>query len=150
MAVQIESLTDHPEFVETIARWHLRWEWPLRACIELAEACARPGLLPSLYVARLGIEPVGEVTLIDHDMELHRDLTPWLSALFVQPEHRGQGIGAALVAHLESQARSAGIRRVYLYTSTAEGFYTRLGWTTFGRERYENEHVVLMSKLCAG
>ena len=86
------------------------------------------------------------MTVIDHDMDIHRDLTPWLSALFVQPEYRGRGIGTALVAHFESRVRAAGIRHAYLYTSAAEQFYARLGWTTFGRESYADEDVALMMK----
>ena len=56
--IKIESLADRPEFVSTVAGWHLRWAWSLHRCIKLARACAQPGLLPSLYVALLGSDPL--------------------------------------------------------------------------------------------
>ena len=65
----------------------------------------------------------------------------WLEDLFVSPEHRGQGIGRALLSHLAGLAVERGCGRlewsVLDWNEPAIGFYTRLGaapmddWTTF-------------------
>lgn len=65
----------------------------------------------------------------------------WLEDLFVRPEHRGQGIGRALLAHLARLAVTRGCGRVEWavldWNTPSIGFYESLGargmteWTTF-------------------
>lgn len=141
------TLADHVGLIPTIAEWNSEcWKKPLKRCVEFAERCADSNPIPDLYVALLEGKPVGEVTLIAYDMDIHTDLTPWLSALLVLPSYRRRGIGSELVTHLEDQAKEIGFLRLYLFTSAAESLYARLGWVAFTRERYEGEDVALMSK----
>jgi amino-acid N-acetyltransferase len=51
-----------------------------------------------------------------------------LRSLAVAPEARGRGLGKLLVAHIEGEALTRGIRRLYLLTTTAEGFFGKLGY----------------------
>jgi GNAT superfamily N-acetyltransferase len=55
----------------------------------------------------------------------------YLEDLFVRPEHRGQGIGLALLAALEQRARDAGCGRlewsVLDWNESAIEFYRRFG-----------------------
>jgi GNAT superfamily N-acetyltransferase len=74
-----------------------------------------------------------------------RELTPWLSSLYVVREFRNQGIGTSLVAACADHAKRLGARRPYLYTSVAD-FYTRLGWRSLGTDEYEDETVMIMRK----
>ncbi|MET8894031.1 GNAT family N-acetyltransferase [Streptomyces albogriseolus] len=51
-----------------------------------------------------------------------------LDLLFVADEVQGRGIGRLLVAHMQSQARAAGLDRVKVVSHvTAEDFYHRVG-----------------------
>ncbi|MFD5266302.1 GNAT family N-acetyltransferase [Streptomyces sp. NPDC058335] len=51
-----------------------------------------------------------------------------LDLLFVADEAQGRGIGRLLVAHMESEARAAGLDRVRVVSHPpAEGFYRRVG-----------------------
>lgn len=53
---------------------------------------------------------------------------PELDLLFVADEAQGRGIGRLLVAHMESEARAAGLHRVKVVSHPpAEGFYDRVG-----------------------
>ncbi|GAB1333106.1 GNAT family N-acetyltransferase [Streptomyces sennicomposti] len=53
---------------------------------------------------------------------------PELDLLFVADEAQGRGIGRLLVAHMRSEARAAGLRRVKVVSHPpAEGFYHRVG-----------------------
>lgn len=55
--------------------------------------------------------------------------------LLVAPAHQGRGVGRAMLAAMESQARQAGLEELVLVTppdQEARGFYERLGWAADG------------------
>lgn len=57
-----------------------------------------------------------------------------VDVLWVDEDHRGQGLGSALLAHVEEQARAQGARRLELNTLgfQAPGFYEKLSYRRFG------------------
>jgi amino-acid N-acetyltransferase len=57
-----------------------------------------------------------------------------LRSLAVEPGARGSGSGRALVAAAEQHARDSGVDSVFLLTTTAAGFFERLGYTRVDRE----------------
>ena len=57
-----------------------------------------------------------------------------LRSLVVDPAARGTGLGQGLVAAAEEHARGRGVRTIYLLTTTAEGFFARLGYRGASRE----------------
>jgi hypothetical protein len=102
MNYQFESLADHLDLVATIAQWH--WdEWghadPTGSLEAWTTGLATRTLrdtIPTSYVALVEHMPVGSVTLVDHDMTTHQELSPWLAGLYILPAYRHQGIGSAL------------------------------------------------------
>ena len=147
--VTIQLLADHPQLAAVIGRWH--WdEWgeeePLGSVEvwsqRLADAAGR-GEVPTVWVAFTGGEPAGSVVLVDHDMDIHRDCTPWLGGLFVVPHFRGLGIAQRLVRTCEAAAAALGYPSLYLQTEIPQ-FYAQLGWREYARERYLGDDVVVM------
>lgn len=67
----------------------------------------------------VGLEVYGDVAL--------------LRSLAVHQAGRRQGAGTALLRHAEDHARSRGVRRIYLLTTTAEKFFARHGFTRVER-----------------
>ena len=65
-------------------------------------------------VACAGLEMYGEAAL--------------LRSVAVRPDLRGAGMGSQLVGAIEARAASNGVRKLYLLTTTAEEFFTRLGY----------------------
>jgi amino-acid N-acetyltransferase len=57
-----------------------------------------------------------------------------LRSLAVPQARRGGGLASRLVDALEAHARSAGIRTLYLLTTTAESFFARRGYARTERE----------------
>jgi N-acetylglutamate synthase-like GNAT family acetyltransferase len=57
-----------------------------------------------------------------------------LRSVAVVPEWRGTGIGRTLVDHVLEEGRAAGVREVYLLTTTAEHYFPRLGFSCCDRE----------------
>ena len=58
-----------------------------------------------------------------------------LRSVVVVPQMRGTGTGRAIAGALLSEMRQAGIQDAYLLTTTAEGFFTRLGFAEIERKR---------------
>jgi GNAT superfamily N-acetyltransferase len=149
VGVRIEPLGLHPDLVAATVVWHMTEfdpEGDEEKWRRAREAEARLSGIPCAWVAFLAEEPVGTVSLVEHNMDTRLDLRPWLAALFVLPEFRRQGIGAILVRHCEEEARSLGESYLYLYTRPAEAYYEGLGWAVFSRELYEGERVTLMKR----
>jgi amino-acid N-acetyltransferase len=67
----------------------------------------------------VGLEPRGEEAL--------------LRSLAVRPAARGEGLGGRLVAAVERRARRAGLRTLYLLTTTAAPFFRRHGYAHIDR-----------------
>ena len=57
-----------------------------------------------------------------------------LRSLAVSQARRGGGLASRLVDALEAHARAAGIRTLYLLTTTAESFFARRGYARTVRE----------------
>lgn len=61
-----------------------------------------------------------------------------LANVAVHPTHRGTGLGRALIAHGEAEARAQGYREMRLTTHAAMpeniALYVRLGWAESGRQ----------------
>ena len=68
----------------------------------------------------------------------------------VRPELHGRGIGRALMAYAEDEARRLGLRALRLYTNVKMAaniaLYESLGYVETGREGIEGRAAVLMRK----
>jgi amino-acid N-acetyltransferase len=73
-----------------------------------------------------------------------------LRSLVVAPPHRQRGLGAALVATLEREARTSGVERLVLLTATAEAWFARLGYAVVERAHVPDEirQSAEFSSLC--
>ena len=149
--MHIEYLADRPEFIPTLARWHYE-EWAnLRSgdsvearILRLQGSCGR-GRIPLTVIAILENELLGSASLIEHDMDSRLDLTPWLAGVFVAPQHRRRGIGAALVRRIMEEATPLPLSKLYLYTVDSTVFYAHLGWSLVEKARYRENYVSIMS-----
>ena len=99
-----------------------------------------------LQAADLSTEDITPETL-EHFLTAHVDKTlvgcvglevieeaGLLRSVAVDEAHRGLGLGKQLVAAMEEHAKDAGVRELYLLTTTAEGFFANLGYRKLPRE----------------
>lgn len=56
-----------------------------------------------------------------------------LRSIVIPADRRGHGLGRALVATLERQAQTLGVRRLHLLTTTAAPFFRALGYADADR-----------------
>ena len=75
-----------------------------------------------------------------------------LRSLVVGNDYRRAGLGRVLVAALESQANSDGVRELWLLTIDADAWFAELGYMTQSREHAPDaiRQTVEFSSLCPG
>ena len=136
--VEIDLLADHPELIETLAPLVAEHWRPILAqeTVESRTATLRDHLnrnnLPIAWVAHSQSTVFGTAALRVHDLPGHEHLSPWLGGVFVVPQFRGKGIGAALCAAVEQDAKKLhGTSALYLFTLDKQAWYKRLGWSMF-------------------
>jgi N-acetylglutamate synthase-like GNAT family acetyltransferase len=150
--IMIEYLADRPEFLEKLAE--LSWkEWQdiyeqrghtLEHSLKNYQERMNIDRLPLTLVAVRRAELVGMVSLKFHDMDTRLDLDPWLGGLLVLPKWRKRGVGTILMSHATDEARRLNVSRLYLWTSTAESLYRKLGWQLVERTNYFGKDAVVM------
>src|ERR1700761_6970388 len=134
MAYLLTSLREQKRHLGTVAAWiHLTW-WsdtatPVEAIEQWLATHLGDGGFPATLIAIEGDEICGTVSLHESEAEDRPDFKPYLGALFVKPEHRGKGLGVALVRAVELHAGRLGHAKLHLNAGDATSpFYEGLGW----------------------
>jgi len=150
--MQISNLKKHPEYIETLAKWHQQ-EWSylnpgqtLQDRLQKMLAYLNDDFIPTTFVAEHE-NLLGSAALIECDMEDRKELSPWLASVYVKPEFRRRGVGETLVKHVMQQATEQGIAQLYLYTPDQQRFYRKLGWEIEENLQYQGCSVTIMSIL---
>ncbi len=102
------------------------------------EQCLKPNNLPLMLYAFLEEEQkvCGCISLLENDLPLYPNLTPWLANFFVSPRYRNQGIGRALYNRLIKEAfANFEYKDIYLYTTNPFPYYSKK-WIDVHRFHY--------------
>lgn len=76
------------------------------------------------YIAHNDIKWYGSVSIDKIDLITHQHLTPWLTSLYVNPEHRGKGIASMLLYSVLKD-----YTKLYLWcTKNMSSFYRKFGF----------------------
>ena len=146
------NLLDHQAWIPTVAAW-IYGEWhdiithpSLEAYTTRLRTRVKSAGIPITFVGTRDGRPVGTASLVARDLAIRPELTPWLAAVFVPPEHRNEGAGTALVSHATQYAFSLCVGRLYLYTFNREGFYARQGWAVLERTSCFGRDITIMTR----
>jgi GNAT superfamily N-acetyltransferase len=129
------DLRQRPEFFDAVADriWRAWWQphgHPLAAVCDRLRQNLDDTPMPLALVAHDGATFLGTASLISNDLPEREHLTPWVAAVWVDPGHRGRGIGAAVVARAAAACFALRIGRAYLCARPErDSFYAGLGWT---------------------
>jgi GNAT superfamily N-acetyltransferase len=136
--MEIFPLSERAEFIKPLSLWAFG-HWYVNRGIKFtaieADYARRADFsnLPVTWVAVEDALPVGMVSLKEHDLTSHRNLTPWLSALYVIPQYRRRGIAVRLIDTVLCFAQVQEYNSVHLFTDHRKinyltRYYLNRGW----------------------
>ncbi len=125
----IVRLQDKPELKDIAANWfHQKWNFPLEAYIDSMNDClSGQKTVPQWYVVLNKDKIIAGLGVIENDFHNRKDLTPNVCAVYVETEHRCQGIAGKMLHFVCEDMKNRGINTLYLVTDHT-AFYERYGW----------------------
>jgi N-acetylglutamate synthase-like GNAT family acetyltransferase len=156
LAFSISDLRQQPGFLDTVADriWRAWWRdsgYPLdHVSARLRDENLNADPIPFALVAHDGMRFLGTSSVIKADLEERPQLTPWVAAVWVDPQARQRGVGAALVNRAAQDCFAQGVSRAYLCARPERsGYYERLGWTSIERDVGRHRMDVLIRDAIA-
>jgi GNAT superfamily N-acetyltransferase len=134
LTFSISDLRQQPAFFDAVADriWRAWWKergFPIGYIAGRVRENMNAERIPFALVAHQGEAFLGTASVIASDLEERPHYTPWVAAVWVDPEHRERQIGRALVARAADEVFGLGIDRVYLCARPIRrNFYLRQGW----------------------
>lgn len=124
----ISHLRGVPHFADIIADrgWHAWWQdsgVPLADYRAHLEQMIKGFGIPSGFVAHIGTQYRGSSLLTESDHDMRPNLTPWIAALWVEPEARRIGIAQDLITAARIEAQKLGHEKCYLCASPDNSAY---------------------------
>lgn len=153
MIVQMPTLhylADCPHYIPTLAAWHYAQWGELNPAKDQEvrtdgfDSHLQKRGIPTTFVACEGDELLGSASLVDSDLDIRPELTPWLASVFVAPAARNQGVGTMLVQRVMQEARELGVPQLYLFTLDRERLYAGLGWQLVERPIWNGREIAVM------
>ena len=133
MSTEITNLFQHAQHTRAVAQMIYNEFWvdvvdglTVDFLDEHLQNTHDPSQIPLSLIALFDGQLVGTVNLIENDDSKRAHLRPWLAAMVVAKEFRGQGIGTQLVRALLVEVQRLGFPTVYFGTD-GPGFYERIG-----------------------
>ena len=134
MKFEILNLNALPDLKSTVADriWQAWWKphgHLLQVVTDFIDELPEARSIPFCLVAHDEGHYVGSVLGLVSDLEDRPELSPWIGALWVEPEFRKQGVAAALVRAALDELFALGHEVAFLCATTEKrGMYERQGW----------------------
>jgi GNAT superfamily N-acetyltransferase len=130
----IIAVREHPDYLErAVGYFSSKWSVSrdvYQDCI--AHSLTTNSPLPRWYLMIREDRIIGSYGLIVNDFISRQDLWPWLCAVYIEENERGQALGAHLLKHGRREAARLGFPTLYLSTGHV-GFYEKYDWLYIGQ-----------------
>jgi N-acetylglutamate synthase-like GNAT family acetyltransferase len=150
--MQISHIKYFQNWIPIIGKWiYEEWAYafPLRTLQDIQKGLfgrMNENEMPITLVAHDERGVLGTASLKASDMEILQELTPWLSSVYVHPDHRGTGVASALVAEIEKTARQLGFTRIHVFNPITQGVFEKMGWSVLQTVQYGGKELAILVK----
>jgi N-acetylglutamate synthase-like GNAT family acetyltransferase len=132
---KIVSIRENPIIVDD-AITYFQKHWANTNSMMVYDNCIRNCInakasLPQWYLLVYDDKTIGCAGLITNDFIRTMDLFPWVCALYIEEEHRGNGYGSLLLEKAKQDSAKIGFGNLYLSTDHI-GYYEHYGFTYIG------------------
>jgi len=126
--MQVINLREQKQYAE-VAIAYFQKIWASEASKPVYDDCISRSLatdcvLPIWYLLMDGDKIIGCVGLITNDFISCMDLWPWLAALYIEEDYRGNNYAALLIDAAKRDTKKAGFDKLYLATDHV-GYYEK-------------------------
>jgi len=131
--MRIISVRENPEYKDRMVDY-ISSKWSVSRIIyddSISHAIGSINPLPQWYLLEKDNEIIGCAGLITNDFISRMDLYPWLCALYIEEQHRGNSYAQLLINRAKQDTKSMGFTAMYLSTLHI-GYYEKYGFTYIG------------------
>ncbi len=139
--ISIVSLKDFPDYRQTLTDYfEVNWPEPaIQFFTEvLSEIFSAEKELPKCCMMLKDENIIGYYQLVEQEMIMRKDLSPWITTVFIDEQARGQRLSSKLLEHGRTVAGKLGYAKVYLATSHIQ-FYEKFGFREIGLDKFLGE-----------
>lgn len=135
--ISIVSLKDLPNYRQTLTDYvENNWKQVFKPFTEvLNEIFSGEKELPKCYVMLKDDSIIGFYQLVKQELILRKDLSPWITCVFIDKQERGQRLSSKLLEHGRTVAGKLGYTKVYLATGEIQ-FYEKFGFREIGLDKF--------------
>ncbi|AVQ97742.1 GNAT family N-acetyltransferase [Oceanobacillus iheyensis] len=133
--MKIISVKENPEFKDRAIRY-FQSKWASEQSMMVYEDCITHCIttsnpLPQWYLLMDDDKIIGCAGLITNDFISRMDLYPWLCAVYIEEEYRGNAYNSILLEKAKIDAKEGGFNHLYLCTDHI-GLYEKYGFEFIG------------------
>lgn len=132
--MEIISVREKPEYKDRIIDYiSSRWIYVSKIIYSdsIIHSITAANPLPQWYILEKEGQPIGCAGLITNDFISRMDLYPWLCALYIDEEYRGNSFGKLLIEKAKDDTLKSGFYSLYLCTELI-GYYEKYGFEYIG------------------
>lgn len=133
--MNIISVKKQPEYRDTAIKY-IQEKWSSVPGIVYEDCITHcinsPNPLPQWYLLENSGSIIGCAGLTTNDFISRMDLYPWLCALYIEKDHRGNAYGSLLIEKVKEDCFAFGFNSLYLSTDHV-GYYEKYGFTYLGQ-----------------
>ncbi|WP_132249942.1 GNAT family N-acetyltransferase [Natranaerovirga pectinivora] len=133
--MNVISIKKHPEYKDRAIKY-FQSKWASKNSMKVYEDCITNCIttsnpLPQWYLLMDNDNIIGCAGLITNDFISRMDLYPWVCAVYIEKEYRGNAYGSILLEQAKKDAKEGGFPHLYLCTDHI-GYYEKYGFQYIG------------------
>lgn len=135
--ITIESVKDLPDYRHALTNYVANnWKGVFEAFTEvLNEVFSVDKELPKCYMMLKDEDIIGFYQLVEQELIERKDLSPWITCVFIDERERGQYLSSKLLEHGRKITGKLGYSKVYLTTDHIQ-FYEKFGFREIGLDKF--------------